>query len=181
MLALGWGAISRRRLAGRNLRLIEFKDPDRRFIETPAGVSYAVLDNGACAQPRPCRRAGDGRYNGALARGAGRRRRLSAGRRRGGSGVAYYPPVSAPATPRTWVLPIFRSIVPRASSTSQTHQCLSAAGSQAVPPVENLCSCAGKRNRRTTDFLTLPTTSPPLRPPRASGSPIRSAGLSVRR
>src|ERR1017187_5113424 len=34
--------------------------------------------------------------------------------------------------------------------------------------------------RRTTDLLTWPATSPPVSPPSASGSPVSSAGLSVR-
>ena len=64
---------------------------------------------------------------------------------------------------------------------AQIDQSLSVPGSWAVPPAENRCSCGGKRNRRTTDLLTWPTTSPPARPPSASGSPVSSSGLSVRR
>ncbi len=79
------------------------------------------------------------------------------------------------------MLPIFRSIVPAESSTAQTVQPLPVSASWAVCPAENLCSCGGNQKRRTTDRLTHSTISPPVSPPSASGSPISSAGLNVRR
>jgi hypothetical protein len=93
--------------------------------------------------------------------------RAAAGRPAGSGSAPPWPP------PARWpVTTTFRPMAPPASSTSQIDHCLSFAGSQPVPSFENLCSCGGNQNRRTTDLLTWPTRSPPVSPPSASGSPV---------
>ena len=58
--------------------------PESRSHRNAAVVPYAALGSCARAQPRPCRRPGGRGHQGALARGAGRRQRLSPGHRRVG-------------------------------------------------------------------------------------------------
>ena len=71
--------------------------------------------------------------------------------------------------------PIFRSMVPRSSSTSTTVHVLCDTGSSAVSPAVEAVLLRREPKRLTVERFTLPTISPPLNSPIASGSSTSSA------